>query len=244
MQLSGTDGCISEDGSGGECADGKALVGASSVAVSQDGRNVYVASPGSNAIAVFARDSETGVLTQLLGAAGCVSEDGSGGECANGKALLGVNFVDVPRDGNNLYVASPDSNAIAVFARNRGTGVLTQLLGTKGCISEDGTGGECADGKALSGVNFIVSSTRDGGHIYTASPSISAVAVFDRNRKTGVLSQFAGIDGCVSEDGTGGECTDGRALSGASSIVTSPHGHNVYIVSESSNSITVFERTD
>ena len=244
MQLSGTDGCISEDGSGGECADGKALVGANSVAISQDGRNVYVASRGSNAIAVFARDSKTGVLTQLPGTEGCVSEDSSGGECTDGKALLGVNFVDVSRDGNNLYVASPESNAIAAFARNRETGVLTQLPSTKGCISEDGTGGECADGKALNSVNFVFISTRDGAHIYTASPSISAMAVFSRNRKTGVLTQLSGAKGCVSEDGSGGECTDARALNGVSSAVTSPHGHNVYVVSQFSNALAIFERPE
>jgi hypothetical protein len=39
-QLPGTDACISEDGGGGDCADGVGLLGARSVAVSPDGRNV------------------------------------------------------------------------------------------------------------------------------------------------------------------------------------------------------------
>jgi DNA-binding beta-propeller fold protein YncE len=54
-QLPGTDACVSEDGAGGACADGVGLIVADSVAVSRDGRNVYVASEG-NAVAVFARD--------------------------------------------------------------------------------------------------------------------------------------------------------------------------------------------
>ena len=42
--------------SGGECADGVALKEASGVAISLDGRNVYVASFFSSAVAAFARD--------------------------------------------------------------------------------------------------------------------------------------------------------------------------------------------
>ena len=55
-QLGGTSGCVSEDGWGGECADGKALDSAGAVAVSPDGRNVYVASFLSDAVAAFDRD--------------------------------------------------------------------------------------------------------------------------------------------------------------------------------------------
>src|SRR5215212_3938862 len=37
----------------------------------------------------------TGALTQLSGNAGCVSEDGTGGDCANGKALQAPRSVAV-----------------------------------------------------------------------------------------------------------------------------------------------------
>jgi hypothetical protein len=55
-QLPGTDACISEGGTGGDCVDGVALEGAQRVAVSHDGKNVYIASFSSDAVAVFARD--------------------------------------------------------------------------------------------------------------------------------------------------------------------------------------------
>src|SRR3989344_4867026 len=152
VQFSGTDGCVSEDGTGGECADGRALLGISSVAEPDEssGHHVYVASSGSNAVAAFYRANSSGVLAQFSGTDGCVSEDGTGGECADGKALVGASFIAASHDGRSIYVASPGSDAVAVFARNRGAaGTIAQLSGTNGCVSEDGTGGECANGKAL-----------------------------------------------------------------------------------------------
>lgn len=55
-QLPGTDGCVSETGTLGQCEDGKALDGANAVTVSPDGRNAYVASFNSRAVAAFARE--------------------------------------------------------------------------------------------------------------------------------------------------------------------------------------------
>ena len=54
-QLGGTDGCVRETSVAGDCADGKALDAARSVAVSPDGKHVYVASFFSDAVAVFMR---------------------------------------------------------------------------------------------------------------------------------------------------------------------------------------------
>ncbi|TFG69797.1 MAG: hypothetical protein E4H22_06440, partial [Solirubrobacterales bacterium] len=124
-QKPGTDACISETGTGGLCADGPALTGAQSVAVSPDGTSAYVASQFSDAVAVFDRDTTTGDLTQKPGTAGCISETGTGGACTDGVALDGAFSVAVPGDGKSAYVASVFSNAVAVFDRNPTTGALT-----------------------------------------------------------------------------------------------------------------------
>jgi DNA-binding beta-propeller fold protein YncE len=179
--LAGTDACVSDSGSGGTCVQGRALLGARAVAVSRDGRNVYVASEYDNGVAVFARDRKTGVLTQLAGTAGCVSENGAIDACTDGKALIGPRGIAVSRDGRHVYVGSATSEAVAVFARDRKTGALTQLAGTDGCVSETGTGGECNDGKALRGAGAVAVSN-DGKSVYVASLSSSAVAVFSRQR--------------------------------------------------------------
>ena len=67
-------GCISDNGGDGRvgtdgfCRDGDALLGASAIAVSPDGRFVYVASTVSNGVAWFERDVESGSLVQRGGA--------------------------------------------------------------------------------------------------------------------------------------------------------------------------------
>jgi hypothetical protein len=180
-QKTGTAGCISEDGTGGACANGVALENARSVTISPDGTSAYVASVISNAVAIFDRDPTTGELTQKPGTAGCISEDGTGGACANGVALKAAISVAVSPDGTSAYVASAASNAVAIFDRNPTTGELTQKPGTAACISEDGTGGACAEGVELDGATSVTVSP-DGGSAYAASSY--AVAVFDRETDT------------------------------------------------------------
>ena len=97
---------------------------ATRVAISPDGKNVYVASSRSDAIAIFRRDARTGTLTQRAGAAGCIAARGAGG-CASARALNGPNSVAVSADGRNVYATSLVSDAVAVFRRDRATGALT-----------------------------------------------------------------------------------------------------------------------
>jgi DNA-binding beta-propeller fold protein YncE len=242
-QLPGTAGCVSNTGSGGTCTDGKALDGARSVAVSPDGDSVYVASSFSDAVAVFQRDTTTGELTQLEGSAGCVRQ--GGGACRNGKALDGARSVAVSADGKNVYVASTDSDAVAVLNRNTTTGALFQPSGTGGCVSETGTSGVCADGKALDGP-LSVAASQDSKHLYVASTTSDAVALFRRNSATGALTQPSGPSGkagCVSEAGSGGACADGKALDAPTSVVVSADGRNVYVGAANSQAVAVFARS-
>jgi hypothetical protein len=62
-------------------------------------------------------DAFLGLLTQLGGTAGCVSEAGTGGACADGRALDGAFAVAVSKDGKHVYVGSNLSAAVAAFAR-------------------------------------------------------------------------------------------------------------------------------
>jgi 6-phosphogluconolactonase (cycloisomerase 2 family) len=240
-QLAGTAGCIRDTGTASMCVDGKALNGAISVAVSSNGSSVYVASLNSDAVAAFSRNATTGQLTQLAGTAACVSETGSAGECQDGKALDGARGVRLVGDDKHVYVASFNSNAVAAFARNSTSGALTQLAGTAGCVSETGTAGTCADGKALGNPGAVVLAGA-GANAYVASEASSALSVFSRNATSGALTQLAGTSGCVSEDGTAGACTDGKGLFGARGVTASFDGKNIYVASPNGDSVAIFSR--
>ena len=193
------DGCVSDDGTGGFCADvpGTAtpLELADAVAVSANGRSVDVASSG-------------GVVSHFFAAAhgqlswdGCVSDDGSGGSCADipgsGSPLAGADSVSLSADGRSAYVgASPDvggqgSRAVSVF------GVAAQgQLTYQTCLADAGADG-CASppGSPIGGVRSIALSS-DGRSLYIASPGLGSVAHFTRATASGgttapVLSSLA-----------------------------------------------------
>jgi hypothetical protein len=96
------------------------------VALSRDGKNVYVASFDSGAIAVFRRDATTGGLTPR----GCIQNTG-GTACSglggNAAGLDGAFGVAASRDGRNVYVASLLADGIAVFGRDTVAPGLTKL---------------------------------------------------------------------------------------------------------------------
>jgi DNA-binding beta-propeller fold protein YncE len=239
VQLPDPAGCVSEDGTGGACANGVALDLANGVAVSPDGRNVYVASRISDAISIFDRDVVDGSLTQKSGTDGCIGELGTGGQCQVGVALDGAYAVVVSPDGRNVYATGLLSNSVLIYDRDLATGELLFKVDTAGCVSDDGTGDQCQNGNALQ-LPYSVAVSPDGRNVYVASAGSSAVTVFDRN-SLGELTQKPGMAGCISEGGAGG-CAPGIALSGASGVAVSPDGLNVYAIARASDSVVIFDR--
>ncbi|HEU4599765.1 MAG TPA: YncE family protein [Solirubrobacterales bacterium] len=305
-QLRGKAGClVDRSAKPGTCARARALkgpgpfMGSRAIAVSPDGRNVYVASAGSDAVAIFTRNRKSGALTQSQGKAGCVSARGASG-CAKVVGIDGPNSVAVSPDGRNVYVTSRDSstllsfrrnpktgalhpipgatcitgiptplfcavangmitpdvvvvspdganvyvgaffgNSVASFARDPGSGALTQLSGTAGCIAE--ATAHCATGNALQAIEGLAISG-DGATVYAAAAVSNGVAVLTRDPATGALSQATGGSGCIIETALLGGCTHGRELAGANAAVVSPDDGNLYVTSLLSNSVTAFDR--
>jgi DNA-binding beta-propeller fold protein YncE len=244
-QLPGRSGCLVDRSKPrGGCAPVRALagpapfLGSHAIAISPNGKNVYVASSRSNAIAIFSRDARTGKLTQRSGVAGCIAARGADG-CATAIGLAGPNSVTVSPDGKNVYATSVASNAVVVLRRNTSTGSLTQLGNGGGCIANVATTG-CATGRALAGPD-IVAVSPDGKSVYVGAFTGSALAVFSRNTSTGALTQPADSTGCIVDAPATG-CATALGLANPEGIAISGDGTSVYVAAPGSSAVDPFTR--
>jgi DNA-binding beta-propeller fold protein YncE len=222
------DGCVSNDGSGGSClnANGTQLSDPISVAISPDGRSVYVASLASNSITHF-----FATATGQLSYDACFNDDGSSGCTAiAGAPLRGAYAVAVSPNGGSVYVAGASANAVSHFFAGP-----TGQLSYDGCLSEDGSGGRCANvGPVLETPDGLAVSP-SGNSVYVSADD-SVVHLFAAPQ--GQIS----LDGCISDDGTSGHCVDapGTPLTLALGVAVSPDGKSVYVGSESASTVTHF----
>lgn len=237
-QPPGEAGCIAESGRGG-CATAVGLVHPNSVAVSPDGKNVYATAVGSNAVTTFARDPATGALSQASDGSGCIANAAATG-CTTGRALDGADVVAVSPDGENVYVGAFFGNAVAVFDRDPSSGALTQPPDSTGCVVNSTTAG-CTTGLAL-GAPEGMAVSGDGNNVYVATAVSNAVAILTRDPSTGALSQASDGTGCIANSATTG-CTTGTQLAGANAVAVSPDDGDVYVTSLISDSLTSFTRT-
>ncbi len=141
------------DGTGGVFG----LEDPSSVAVSPDGRHVYVSADLDDALSVFARDP---TLDELAFIAAELQEDSVGG--VNG--LDGASDVVVPADDDLVLVSGFDDNALAIFRRDATTDELTFLEAE---LSIDGAS--------------AVAASPDSSFAYVAEGLDAAVAVYARD---------------------------------------------------------------
>jgi DNA-binding beta-propeller fold protein YncE len=244
-QLAGKRGClVDRSAKAGSCAQARALngpgpfMGSRAIAISPNGKQVYIASSKSDAIAIFTRDHQTGALAQARKAAGCVAVKRAYG-CAGAIGLDEPNSVAVSPDGRNVYATSRAGNSVTAFARNPKTGALRQLPPPlAGCISGLPIPG-CAGGLALLAPDVVVVSP-DGNNVYVGSFFGNSVAAFARNPATGALTQLAGSAACIAEATAG--CTTGIALDSVEGLAISPNGADVYAATALSNAVVTLSR--
>lgn len=203
----------------GEVAGILGLDGASGVAVSPDGANVYVTGLFSDSVTVFDRNAATGALTYRE-----VHRQGIGGV----SGLDGATAVAISPDGEHVYTAARNSNSIAVFDRAPATGALTF------------TGPPVSNGNGASfiqGANALAFSA-SGSHLFLTAATDSTLSVFSRNPATGALTVLdTERDGINDPSDTAG-LVDG--LNGARALVVSPDDLAIYVAGELESSIAVF----
>ena len=131
------------------------------MAVSADGKNVYVTADKPGSVSVFSRDADTGDLQPVM----CVSENGSDGLCTDGTALLGASSVTIAPDGRQVFVTAAGIGGVTSYARDAATGALTP----QACLLDNAPkGGSCTSAPELGGA-AASAITPDGKTLLIAS---------------------------------------------------------------------------
>jgi 6-phosphogluconolactonase (cycloisomerase 2 family) len=226
------------------------------IAASKDGRSVYSVSRDSDAIARFDRDPATGALTYR----GCLTSSTGVPNCTQipGSSVNGDNSpfndalgVTVSPDGGSVYVAGTSSDAVARLDRDPATGALSY----RDCISSNSAVATCAktpvptangNDSQINGLDSMVVSS-DNRSLYVVAGSSDAVARFDRDLATGVLT----FRDCITSDTNVAGCPKipgatvagtGTALSDASSLAITDDDRGLVVAGRESDSVAWFSR--
>jgi DNA-binding beta-propeller fold protein YncE len=218
--------CLSERVGNG-CVAAPGIAGARMVAVSPDGKNVYVASgtgggATGGAVAAFARNPFTGTLTEL----NCIGAVTGGGCSATASGLSGAWGVAVSPDGATIYVTSPTfgGGSVAAFARDPATGAIGSELD---CFDENNVA-PCLDGHGLGGASGIAATS---SAVYVASPTLTTggLTSFARGAVTGAL----GSETACLNFGAGDGCSSDQFARAPIAVAVTPDGRAVHMASAS-----------
>ncbi|HVS29481.1 MAG TPA: beta-propeller fold lactonase family protein [Solirubrobacteraceae bacterium] len=211
----------------------------SALAVSADGRNIYIASRESQTVDGFAVGAD-GTLSTV----GCVALKGNGANCAATSDVLTrpIQLVVSP-DGAFVYAISDtdpgafdNAGTIAILRRDAATGAL----GSAGCVKSPASQRPCGTvaSKALS-VTSSIAISPDGANIYVSSAATQTIVSFARNSSSGGLREI----GCVQDPESIAGCNvKARGTSGVSAMTFSPDGHQLYAAAAAVDTITAFAR--
>ncbi len=181
-------------------------------AFSPDGRHLYVAGAGDDAIAVFVHDEGDLTYVERL-------RDNVGGVDGLGT----VTDVYVSPDGLHVYAAGTGENAIAVFERNPLDGRLTYVECYK-----NGQGGITG----LAGIDGLVVDG-SGALLWAAAEQDNSLTVFKRNHGSGTLQTAD-----QAKDGQSGF----NGLAGAAMTALTSDGAHAYTAGTDDNAVAVVYR--
>lgn len=173
--------------------------GATSLAISPDGANLYLTSGPNEMVTVFARDSQTGALTWT-----------PGGHSFD-PVLQGASAVRVSPDGANVYVCSADGDGLVVYDRGPAGGLSWQQYFAPGPGGVDWFDGATD-----------IAIRPDGRQVWVAAAERDAVVGLRRDPTDGTLSRLGEIvDGVGRARGLNHPLDLSFAYNGVSLLVAS-----------------------
>ena len=214
------------------------LAGASSIAMSPDGRHIYVTGSNDNAIAIFSAPSEQSDMSGF--ALPLFFKKLANGDLDTSlnvvSGLAGASSVEVSPDGLHVYVTGETDNSLTVFSRAQDTGDLTfvESLTHNGLDSFGNTVENLLAPAA-------VSVSPKGTTVYVAASGSNAVTLFNRDTSLGTTSSgsLTFLETLSSGD-TDGAGTTVVGLNGVSSIFASVDGQHVYAAGTGDDAVVRF----
>lgn len=147
-----------------------AMNGVTHLAISPDGRHMYISGTGESTLGVYGIDPFDGNLVPGVHIIDSTTPGNDG--------LSSVSYSLVSQDGLNVYTSGTAEDKLGVFTRDPATGGLTFLQ-----VHQDGIGGV----NGLNGVTGLALSP-DGKFLYAAGTLDNDIAIFSRDVTTGGLS--------------------------------------------------------
>jgi 6-phosphogluconolactonase (cycloisomerase 2 family) len=212
------------------CTPVTQVAGIGGLAISKDGKSLYVANTTANALSRFKRNTKTGALTYK----DCVDDVDTGafGCDQDTQGLGGIYSVTASEDGESVYAPGYSDGAIVRFNR-AGKGSLTP----KGCVADPATDPGCAKTAKGIGSPDHIAVSPDGDSVYATGSD--AIVRFDRTHK-GALDPH----GCIGVQGDNPGCSDtAENLGNPAGITVSPDGNSLYANGFGDDAIVIFKRS-
>jgi DNA-binding beta-propeller fold protein YncE len=237
------DGCVSDDGSGGSCANANSahnpLSRGAGVAVNPTRPSIYVASPQESDVAQLF----TAPAGQLV-YGGCIENfEFAGSACApshGSNPLEGATGIAVSPNGASVYVGTPGEHALQGYVTHLFVDPEGRIT-YDGCVSAENLTG-CAHfpGKDVLTHAHGVAVSPDGANVYTAAEGGETVAHLAAAVPQGQLTPGGCVGNTGSESVSEGVCeaAPGKPLSGAFGVAVSPDGSSVYVASYLAQSLS------
>lgn len=220
------------------CTDAPALEDPRRVAVSPDGRDVFVIADNSEAVTRFSRNRATGRLVF----AQCFQDDNVTAPsdtpaCTKVPWLEGPRDVTLSPDGRSVYVVARNDNTLVRFNRDLRTGEISFVQ----CFADNDTPLPvgCSGVNGLGGAVSVAASA-DGRSVIVAADNDDALVNFNRSRQSGALS----FRQCFDDAAGGGEasCPGVQRLDFPTDVAIAPGGGTVLMTANGSDAVLRFSR--